>query len=360
MRTKYILLIFVLLITINLIGVEKSLSRLVYKNWKTFYMKDGLPNNHIFAIKADGKKLWVGTEGGLALYENKKWRIWTEKNGLPWNVISSIDISKKTGEIWIAMFGGGIARFSGGRFDHYNQFNSGLANDVVYGITIIDDTIWSATTAGISSYNTKTKVWEIYTDKNAPMEEIWCYNADSNDGKVYIAVWGGGVLEWDTKTRKWNAHRDPDKEMEIDLFRDDGLIHIITTSVSYVEKVLWVSTYFGFSRYDGRHWRGFMDHDSGLSSNFINYTIGVSGNTCYHATDLGLSGLVDFKNNLWINYKKKKESDKTWTAFLIKENKLIKTIPTNLSLPNHFVTTVEIAGEYIWIGTGHGLARGKR
>ncbi len=99
----------------------------------------------------------------------------------------------------------------------------------------------------------------------------------AGDGKVYAAVWGGGILEWDVKTRRWNAHRDPDREMEIDLYRDDGLIHIITTSASYVDEVLWASTYFGLSRYDGRHWRGWMDHDSGLASNFINFTKGRSG-----------------------------------------------------------------------------------
>lgn len=351
----------VLMISLNLIGDKKhSLNSLVFKNWKTFYKKDGLPNNHIFAIKADGDKLWVGTEGGLALYRDKKWKTWTEKEGLPFNVISSIEINKKTGHLWIGMFGGGVARFSGGRFDHFNQFNSGLANDVVYGLTVIDDSVWVATTAGVSSYNTKTKEWNIYTDKNAPMEEIWCYNATSGDGKVYIAVWGGGILEWDIKKRKWNAHRDPDREMEIDLFRDDGLIHIITTSASYVKKILWVSTYFGFCRYDGRNWRGYMDHDSGLSSNFINFTIGLDENSCYNATDLGLSGLVDFKKNLWVNYKKKKESDKRWTAYIIKGNRLLKTIPTNLTLPNHFVTTIELDGEEIWIGTGHGLARGRK
>jgi len=37
----------------------------VYTKWKHFTVKDGLPNDHIFAIKADGEKVWVGTEDGL-------------------------------------------------------------------------------------------------------------------------------------------------------------------------------------------------------------------------------------------------------------------------------------------------------
>ena len=331
----------------------------VYTHWETFYSeKGGLPNDHIFALTADGDRLWVGTEDGLALYEGGKWRSWREKDGLPWRVVSAIAVSPKTGDVWVGLFGGGLARFSGGRFDHYNQFNSGLVNDVVYGVAVLDDTVWVATTAGLSALETVTGEWEIYTEKNAPMEEIWCYNVDARDGKVFAAVWGGGILEWDVATRRWNAHRDPDREMEIDLYRDDGLIHIITTSASYVDKVLWASTYFGLSRYDGRHWRGYMDHDSGLASNFINLARGRNATSCYNATDLGLAALVDFESDTWVGYRRDDEKAATWSAHVSVGNDEVRTVATDLSLPNHFVITVEFQGDDVWIGTGHGLARG--
>jgi ligand-binding sensor domain-containing protein len=331
----------------------------VYTHWETFYAeKDGLPNDHIFALTADGDRLWVGTEDGLALYEKGRWRSWREKDGLPWRVVSAIAVSEKTGDVWVGLFGGGLARFSGGRFDHYNQFNSGLVNDVVYGVAVLDDTVWVATTAGMSALDTVTGEWEIYTEKNAPMEEIWCYNVIADDGKVYAAVWGGGILEWDAKTRRWNAHRDPDREMEIDLYRDDGLIHIITTSASYVDEVLWASTYFGLSRYDGRHWRGWMDHDSGLASNFINLAKGRSGTSCYNATDLGLAVLSDFATDTWVSYRRDTEDAATWTAHISVGNEERRAVATDLSLPNHFVIAVEIQDDDVWIGTGHGLARG--
>ncbi len=331
----------------------------VYTHWETFYAREGgLPNDHIFALTADGDRLWVGTEDGLALYEDGKWRSWRENDGLPWRVVSAIAVSPKTGDVWVGLFGGGLARFSGGRFDHFNQFNSGLVNDVVYGVAVLDDTVWVATTAGMSALDTVTGEWEIYTEKNAPMEEIWCYNVDARDGKVFAAVWGGGILEWDVATRRWNAHRDPDREMEIDLYRDDGLIHIITTSASYVDKVLWASTYFGLSRYDGRHWRGWMDHDSGLASNFINLARGRSATSCYNATDLGLAVLVDFESDTWVGYRRDSEDATTWTAHTSIGNDEKRTSATDLSLPNHFVITVEFQGNDVWIGTGHGLARG--
>ena len=42
------------------------------------------------------------------------------------------------------------------------------------------------------------------------------------------------------KTERWKDYNDPDGETEIVLFKDQGLIHEITTSVSYVKEILWV------------------------------------------------------------------------------------------------------------------------
>ena len=334
----------------------------VYTDWESFTVestKGGLPNDHIFSIRAEGNRLWVGTEGGLALLENGQWKSWTEKDGLPWNVVTGIAVDPNTGDVWLALFGGGLSRFSAGRFDHFNQMNSGLVNDVVYGVAIEGNNVWAATTAGTSVYNTKTGEWEIFTEKNAPMDEIWCYNVTANDGKVYLAVWGGGVLEWDIAKRTWKDYRDPDKEMEIDLYRDDGLIHIITTAVNYVDKILWVSTYFGVSRYDGRSWRGWTEIDSGLISSFVNFLCARSGNECCFCTDKGLACVMDFNSDTWVTYSKDTEDAKTWTAKIFVGNQKIKTVPTNLALPNHFVISAEIQGDDLWVGTGKGLTRGK-
>ena len=40
----------------------------VYTHWTQFTVKDGLPNDHIFSVKVDGPRVWVGTEDGLALH----------------------------------------------------------------------------------------------------------------------------------------------------------------------------------------------------------------------------------------------------------------------------------------------------
>src|SRR5512136_2949247 len=65
----------------------------VYTNWKHFTVQDGLPNDHIFSVKADGPRVWIGTEDGLACLDKRtgKIRSWREKDGLPWRVVTAID-----------------------------------------------------------------------------------------------------------------------------------------------------------------------------------------------------------------------------------------------------------------------------
>ena len=333
----------------------------VYTEWESFTSEStqgALVNDHIFFLKADHDSLWVGTENGLMLYHEGSWQSWTEKEGLPWRVVIGIAKDQKTGELWLALFGDGIARFSGGQFEHFTQMNSGLLNDVVYNLDIEGDDIWIATTAGISRFNQVTGEWTTFNERHAPMEEVWAYNVDATPEKVFFAIWGSGILEWDTREQDWTEYLDPDGEMEIDLYRDDGLIHVITTSASYVDNILWASTYFGLSRYDGRNWRGYHDIDSGLPSGFINFVLGRSGSSSYSCTDKGLGVLADFETDTWITYHRKNEDAKYWTADISVGKNLIKSVDTNLDLPNHFMIAVEFMGDDLWIGTGHGLARG--
>jgi hypothetical protein len=328
----------------------------VYTKWRHFTTKDGLPNDHIFAVKVNGSKVWIGTEDGLACYDKQtgKMQTWKEKDGLPFQVVTALEVDKKTGDLWIGLFGGGLARFSGGRFDHFHQLNSGLVNDVVYAITLENDNVWAATTAGASRYNTVTKKWTIYTEKNAPMEEIWNYGACYNDGLVYLAVWGSGVLEFNVATEKWNEYLDPDGEMEIDLYRDDGIVHVITTGVSYVDKVLWVSSYFGMSRYDGRHWRGLYAHETGLPSDFTNNVKARSANECWFANDKGLGVVADFPSETVVTYTRD-EKTLRGKADIYRQGKLLRTVDMENAVPHNFIINLDHDGKDTWVATGHGL-----
>jgi hypothetical protein len=329
----------------------------VYTKWKHFTTKDGLPNDHIFAVKADGPKIWIGTEDGLACLDKRtgKIRAWQEKEGLPWKVVTAIDVDPKTGDIWLGLFGGGVSRFSGGRFEHFNQLNSGLVNDVVYGIAVENDHIWCATTAGCSRYNVKTNQWTTFTEKNAPMEEIWNYGVayDGKD-KVYLAVWGSGCLEYNIRKEQWKVYLDPDGEMEIDLYRDDGIIHVIVTGASPAGEALWISTYFGTCRYDGRHWRGFYAKETGLPSDFTNNVKARSANECWFAFDKGLGVVADFPTDTYVAYTRDPDTLRG-KAQIYRTGKLLKEVDMEQAVPQNFTICVDHDGHDAWVGTGKGL-----
>jgi ligand-binding sensor domain-containing protein len=335
----------------------------VYTNWKQFTVKDGLPNDHIFAVRVDGPRVWVGTEDGLALIDKPSGKVvktWQEKDGLPWKVVTAIDVDKRTGDVWLGLFGGGLARLSGGRFDHWHQLNSGLINDVVYGVTIEHDNVWAATTAGASRYNTVTGEWTVFTEKNAPMEEIWNYAVNYAGGdKVYLAVWGSGVLEYDIKTGRWKEFLDPDGEMEIDLYRDDGINHVIVTGANEVDGVVWVSSYFGASRYDGRHWRGYAEQEGGLPSDFNNNIRARSKAEALYCSDKGLGIISNAPEEeaAWVSYTRDPATGRG-RAKVTLGGRVVEEVDMPLGVPHTFMISADVDGDDIWIGTGKGLGWG--
>ena len=335
----------------------------VYTSWKHFTVKDGLPNDHIFSVRVDGARVWVGTEDGLALIDKPTGKVvktWQEKDGLPWKVVTAIDVDPRTGDVWLGLFGGGLARLSGGRFDHWHQLNSGLVNDVVYGVTIEHDNVWAATTAGASRYNTVTGEWTVFTEKNAPMEEIWNYAVNYAGGdKVYLAVWGSGVLEYDIKTGRWKEFLDPDGEMEIDLYRDDGINHVIVTGANEVDGVVWVSSYFGASRYDGRHWRGYAEQEGGLPSDFNNNIRARSKAEALYCSDKGLGIITNAPEEeaAWVAYTRDPATGRG-RAKVTLGGKVVEEIDMPLGVPHSFMIAADVDGDDIWIGTGKGLGWG--
>ena len=325
----------------------------VYGNWRTFTEKDGLPSDKCYSVRIDGDRVLVGTHHGLAVYEKEKWHTYTTEDGLAHNGIVSIDVSPLTGDVWIGTLGG-LNRWSGGKFETFNQFNSGMPNDLVYNVYCFGKDIWVATGGGAGHYDTQNKEWEIFTEQNAPMHEPWTYALSAGDGKVWIAAWGGGVIEYNMQTRHFRDYVDPDGFMEIDLQPDDGVIHDITTATSYADSVLWVSTYFGMSRYDGKNWNGYFDHDSGLASNFINF-LRAEGPVVFVCSDNGLSS---FNGKTWVTYKRN-DNDENGKARVLKGASVVKEIPLSPSISHNFIIGVDAEDGVLWVATSKGVCRGE-
>jgi ligand-binding sensor domain-containing protein len=328
--------------------------------WENFTAANGLPDNHVFCVLVDGNRIWAGTDNGLGLYENGTWKIFrpnpdAKEHSLTHQAVLSLALDKNTGDVWAGTMGG-LSRISAGRIDTYTQLNSGLSNDIVYGVGVQGDFVWTATAAGASRLNTHTGQWSLYNAFNTPMYEIWTYAVSPAEDKVYYAVWGGGVLEYDQKTERWKDYNDPDGETEMVVMKDQGLIHEITTSVSYVDKSLWVATYFGASRYDGRYWHNFLQKDSGLPSNFLSQIKGVDADRAWFSTD---KGLAYYDGTNWAVYRPALDTHKP--EMLVRDAAGNEKKITVQSAPSHnYILGVDFQGDDLWVATAHGLSHGIR
>ena len=328
----------------------RALPRFRFENFTT---ANGLPDNHVFAVLVDGERIWAGTENGLAVYEDHKWKTYTTNDGLAHRAVLSLALDRRTGDVWAGTMGG-LSRISAGRIESYTQLNSGLSNDVVYGVSVEGEHVWVATAAGACMLDLHTGQWSLYNERNTPMVEIWVYGVSATPTKVYFAVWGSGLLEYDQTTGRWDKYEDPDGENEIVLFKDQGLIHEIVSSVSYIDNIVWASTYFGDSRYDGRYWHNFLTKDSGLPSNFTNFVKGVDAHRAWFCTDKGLA-YYDGAN--WAVYRPSLTTGKP-EMFVRDAQGHITSVAVTTAPAHNYILGVDFQDNDIWVATAKGLSHG--
>jgi ligand-binding sensor domain-containing protein len=351
MRTR-VWIAWLFLLTAPLLAATPDMPQF---RWENFTTANGLPDDHVFCVLIDGDRVWAGTENGLALYEGGRWKTFRPADGLAHRVVLSLALDKHTGDLWVGTMGG-LSRISAGRIDTFTQLNSGLANDIVYGVAVQGEYVWAATAAGASRLNSQTAQWSLFNERNTPMYEIWTYAVSTAEDKVYYAVWGGGLLEYDIKSDRWKDYNDPDGETEMVLFKDQGLIHEITTSVSYVDKIVWVATYFGASRYDGRNWHNFLQKDSGLPSNFLNFIKGIDADRAWFCTD---KGLAYYDGTNWSVYRPSLDTHRPEMIVRDAEGKTA-AVQVDTAPAHHYVLGIDFQGEDLWVATAKGLSHGIR
>jgi len=346
----------------------------LFTNWETFSLDQGLPHHKVLAVKVHGDNVYVGTEKGAAILDRKSKKV--ERvipqesspgagDGLAFRVVPAIEIDDD-GEVWFATLKG-LTRFDGEKFTSYrwpegqlptDPEPKGLINGVVYGVTHLGDDIWCATTDGVSQLNKKTGKWKSWYINNSPMEEVWAYGISASPNKIWLAAWGSGLLEYTVDQDHWQVYLDPDGSFTVDLIRNDGMLTMMSTWTSFAEGVVWVSSYFGLSRYDGKNWRDW-DQDHGLPSNFIN-TVTARGKSAWSCTDKGLAGFVE-ENEKWYNYARVKSSEETYGTITVSDGDGgdAKVYRTGTAIPHNFVWQVAFDDDGgVWVATSDGLGHG--
>jgi len=168
-------------------------------------------------------EVWVGTESGLVHFDGSKWTRWTMADGLPSPVVSAIDRDPLTGDLWLGTWGGGLVRFSAGRFDGFNQLNSGLAGDLVFDVKVFDGRVWAATNGGLCQFQVTADSWTVHFPRRADeaagvvtrlaeiddstLAGIDVPRVDSMPARSTLLAsgWGTGLLRWDKSANGFRA-----------------------------------------------------------------------------------------------------------------------------------------------------------
>ncbi len=325
----------------------------IIERFENYTMKDGLPTHKIHAVyKATDGKLWLGTWDGLVLMEEPgKFRRFGPEHGLSHKLVLAISEDKQTGDLWIGTMRG-LTHYSGGRMTVYTQLDSGLPNNVVYDVDVQGGLVWVATAAGAGVYNPKTKEWKIYDHNNTVMHEPWAYSIRCTPDKVYMGVWGAGIIEHDPKAGSFKEYRDPDRDFHYDLVPDDGPINDITSWIAWKEGILWQCTYFGFSKYDGKSWKTFVEGKTPLPSNFTQFAWPV-GKYCWIGSDIGASTT---DGEYWVNYLIGEKSE--GIIEIHRPGRPVEKRTMSTRLVNCFVLGIWADENEAWFATSDGLSKG--
>jgi len=172
----------------------------VYTKWKQFTAADGLPPTT--SSRSGRRQQSLGRHGrrpGADRQSAGQGRQGLEREGRP--AVAGhhrIDVDTKTGDVWLGLFGGGLARLSGRPLrplapaqQRARQRRRLWRRHAGRQRLVRHD-------AGASRFTPATGEWEIFTEKNAPWRRSELRRLlQPADKKVYLAVWGSGVLEYD-------------------------------------------------------------------------------------------------------------------------------------------------------------------
>jgi ligand-binding sensor domain-containing protein len=184
------------------------------------------------------------------------------------------------------------------------------------------------------------------------MHEPWCYSIKGAKDKIYIGVWGGGIIEHDPKLGTFKEYRDPDRDFHYDLVANDGPINDITSWLTWNEGILWQCTYFGFSMYDGKNWKTWVETKTPLPSNFTQFVWPVK-RYCWIGHDRGAS-VTD--GDYWVNYVSNEKGEGLMEIHRPGQKVETRAMPS--AMANYFVLGIWADEKDVWFATSNGLVHG--
>jgi len=357
-----------------------------------------LPNSHILSLRSDGPNLWIGTTGGLSLLRDDSITTYTRKDGLPSNGIKAIQ-RERDDILWLATQGGGLVRFSRGRFEAYipgglpagsdveavcidseGSIWAGLSGGGLFRLrdetfswystidgladnetnTVMVDrrrTLWVGTGKGLSAFRSDGTTRKYMPPGRHNSAHILALHEDMN-GTIWFGTRAGGLFTVRGDIVSEAPFRVPDRAEVWQIFSDH-------------ENTMWIGTRTGLWRVRGQHYDKF-NRDTGLSHDDVRALCEDKFGDLWIGTSYGLNG---FKGGRFTQYKLKQgissdivvalhpdSNGDLWIGTFDGLNRLRDGIFTHFKVENglpddNILSITEDNRGGFWIASGKGLYR---
>ncbi|HNB73339.1 MAG TPA: two-component regulator propeller domain-containing protein [Acidobacteriota bacterium] len=286
--------------------------------------QDGLPHTSVTTIvqTRDGY-IWLGTYEGLVRFNGFDFTAFDSRNTPAFSVNGILTLVEgQDGSLWIGTNGGGVVRYSQGRFSTYSTLQ-GLSNNYIF-CTTLDKSgnLWVGTDGGgVNCIQANGTITKITSKDGLSSDYVRSLTVDSK-GVLWVGTTNGGLNRIHNGTITVYTTREG--------LADNSLLSLFETR----DGVLWIGT-----------GRGGLCSFKDDKLETLNVTSGV-------LSDPILSFLEDRDGNFWIG--------SGGSGLLRFSNGKLSVFTMKEDLPNNVVRALwEDREGNLWAGTDGGLVRFK-
>jgi len=269
--------------------------------------------------------------------------------------ISALALDEGTGDLWVGTWGNGLLRFTAGRFDRFDQINSGLAGNVVFDVAVLNGRVWAATNGGVSRFDPVRGDWGLLMERRAdePEAPVTRLLANPVDGGLYAAVWCEGLRRIDPADDTVHILGNPPGERE-------GWLLGAAAVDPRVGRIWWCpgNEVFRFDapgRWDVLSWPRVWPRVGSA-----NCAVVREDDQIWIGTDSGIRIMADAEGLNWFAYQRDPDGMCRFVGMQHAGRKPEVIEVLGVCLPADRVRAIAIAGADAWVGTAHGLACGRR
>ncbi len=209
----------------------------------------------VYSLLLQEDTLWIGTKVGLYKYNIQTGDnyLYNKDNSLlPSNFVYCLTIGRDN-SLWIGTYGGGLVNFKNGNWVVFDENNSQIGTNNIFGVELFQEILWLATDKGVVTYGFNNN-WILYDQNNSLLPPATIYSvANDGDSAMWVSA-HGGLYKYNGNWTEYVRYTS-------------GLPHTTVYSVTIKDQVKYICTLGGLACFDGINWSS-ISSDKSLTLRF--------------------------------------------------------------------------------------------